>query len=214
MKHAVTLPTMPINSRNGPKTKIWGNCSSKHKHDIFTSGYTGVKLFHMSKALCAMFWKLHSILFLPISPLECNFQNDMHWTFDIRNNLTPILRYTWPLSSVERLADMAWRWWGGSKRCHSCPTDRHSWWRGGMDRRPPCSRSSCPHCNRRVGCSTHPSWDLGGFLRYNKFWGEWGRMSEPSHFITPYTATLQLSHRMKQSGGLAQKLSNFLSNCV
>ena len=39
--------------------------------------YKGVE-YIMSNVLCAMFWNLHSLPFLPISPLWCKFQNKSH----------------------------------------------------------------------------------------------------------------------------------------
>ena len=36
---------------------------------------TGLKVVLGSKVLHALFWNLHSLPFLPVSPLECKFQN-------------------------------------------------------------------------------------------------------------------------------------------
>ena len=37
--------------------------------------YKGLTVFLESKVLCALFWNLHSLPVLPLSPLECKFQN-------------------------------------------------------------------------------------------------------------------------------------------
>ena len=76
---------------------------------------TGLRIFLGAKVLCALFWNLHSLPFLPLSPLECKLciKQSMHSTFDPMNNITAVYT-TEELGEVFKVGAI-----GGAEWCFS-----------------------------------------------------------------------------------------------
>ena len=71
-KHAWSPPRSPTSSH---RVNILLLDYSLYRHFCGRCAMYRVKVFLGSKVLCALFWNLHSLHFLPLTPLECKFQN-------------------------------------------------------------------------------------------------------------------------------------------